>query len=117
MRVVRVITRLNRGGPLRQLEALVPGLARLGVVGPVLTGAVPEREDDGTADLVARGVEVIQVPGLVRGISPWHDWKASRWLRALSAWTLLASQGYHVAAAVPVPTEEASVAPGYAEPS
>ena len=58
MRVVRVITRLNRGGPLRQLEALVPGLARLGVVGPVLTGAVPEGEDDGTADLVARGVEV-----------------------------------------------------------
>lgn len=81
MRVVRVITRLNRGGPLRQLEALVPGLARLGVKGPVLTGEVPPGEDDGTADLARHGVEIVRVPGLVRRISPWHDGRASRWLR------------------------------------
>lgn len=81
MRVVRVITRLNRGGPLRQLEALVPGLARLGVEGPVLTGEVPPGEDDGTADLARHGVEIVRVPGLVRRISPWHDARASRWLR------------------------------------
>jgi glycosyltransferase involved in cell wall biosynthesis len=82
VRVVRVITRLNRGGPLRQLEALVPGLARRGVSGPVWTGAPAAGEEDRSGDLRALGVEVVRVPGLRRGISPPDDLRAFAWMRA-----------------------------------
>jgi glycosyltransferase involved in cell wall biosynthesis len=85
VRVVRVITRLNRGGPLRQLEALVPGLAGLGIDGPVLAGEVPRGEDDGTVDLERAGVRVVSVPGLLRGVSPFADARALRWIRAFLA--------------------------------
>jgi glycosyltransferase involved in cell wall biosynthesis len=82
VRVVRIVTRLNRGGPLRQLQALVPGLARAGVGGPVWTGAPGPGEEDAAADLARLGVEVVRVPGLVRGISPSRDARAWRWMRA-----------------------------------
>jgi len=82
VRVVRVITRLNRGGPLRQLEALVPGLARLGIGGPVLVGEVPRGEDDGTADLARVGAEIVRVPGLRRGVGAFADARALRWILA-----------------------------------
>lgn len=87
MRVVRIVTRLNRGGPLRQLCALVPGLAREGIGGPVLVGEAPHGEEDASGDLRALGVAVERVPGLVRGVSPRDDaaaWRAlRRRLRAL----------------------------------
>ncbi len=77
-RVVRVITRLNRGGPLRQLCALVPALAERGWTGPVLVGHTEGHEPDGVADLAATGAEVIRVPGLGRGLSPGADGRALR---------------------------------------
>ncbi len=84
-RVLRIVTRLNRGGPLRQLQALVPRLARLGWSGPVLAGTVESYEPDGTADLEAVGVRVERVPALRREIHPSRDgkaWKAiRRWIR------------------------------------
>jgi len=43
---------------------LVPGLARLGWVGPVLTGSVPRHEPDGSKDLEATGCVVHRVWGL-----------------------------------------------------
>lgn len=77
-----MITRLNRGGPLRQLQAIVPGLAARGIDGPVLVGAVPDGEDDGTADLLATGARVVRVPGLSRGIDPAADARALDFLVA-----------------------------------
>jgi len=74
--VLRVITRLNRGGPLRQLCALVPGLAQAGWTGPVVTGRVERGESDGSADLEATGVEVIRLRPLQRGIDPSCDPRA-----------------------------------------
>ena len=82
MRVVRIVTRLNRGGPLRQLCALVPGLARRGVTGPVLVGEPAAGEEDASDDLARLGVEIARVPGLARGLAPTHDWRAFRWLLA-----------------------------------
>ena len=82
MRVVRIVTRLNRGGPLRQLCALVPGLARRGVTGPVLVGEPAAGEEDASDDLARLGVEIVRVPGLARGLAPTHDWRAFRWLLA-----------------------------------
>ena len=81
MRVVRVVTRLNRGGPLRQLLALVPGLAAEGIGGPVLVGEPAPGEEDASGELVAAGAQVERVPGLVRGVSPVRDAQAWRWLR------------------------------------
>jgi len=71
--VLRIITRLNRGGPLRQLCALVPGLAALGWGGPVLSGRVERGESDGSCDLEAVGGEVLRVRGLQRGFDPSRD--------------------------------------------
>ena len=81
MRVVRLITRLNRGGPLRQLEALVPGLAREGCHGPVWTGEPADGEQDASGDLARHGVGIERVPGLTRGIDLTRDARAWRWIR------------------------------------
>lgn len=81
MRVVRIVTRLNRGGPHRQLLALVPGLAAAGAVGPVLVGAPGPGEEDVAGELEALGVVVERVPGLARGLAPAADARAWRWLR------------------------------------
>lgn len=80
--VLRIITRLNRGGPLRQLCALVPGLTRLGWEGPVLAGRVGRDEADGTADLEATGATVIPVRSLKRGLDPSSDPRAFKTLLA-----------------------------------
>lgn len=77
-RVLRIITRLNRGGPLRQLCALVPGLAELGWDGPVLAGIPEPTEPDGSEDLRAVGADVIALPELGRGIDPVSDARALR---------------------------------------
>jgi glycosyltransferase involved in cell wall biosynthesis len=74
--VLRIITRLNRGGPLRQLCALVPGLRAHGWEGPVVAGVVPAGEGDGEGDLADTGAELIAVPALQRGIDPIRDGQA-----------------------------------------
>jgi glycosyltransferase involved in cell wall biosynthesis len=72
------VTRLNRGGPLRQLEALVPGLERLGWSGPVLAGRVEPHEPDGAGDLARAGARVVRISSLARGIDPGADARALR---------------------------------------
>ncbi len=71
--VLRFITRLNVGGPLRQLEALCPGLAETHWRGPVIHGRVEPHETDGAHRLRERGVHLISLPGLARGIQPVTD--------------------------------------------
>ena len=82
MRVVRLVTRLNRGGPLRQLEALVPGLLRRGIDGPVWVGEPEPSEEDAADVLRGLGATVEIVPGLKRGIDGVADSRAFRWIRA-----------------------------------
>jgi glycosyltransferase involved in cell wall biosynthesis len=77
-RVLRIVTRLNRGGPLRQLEALVPGLASLGWTGPVLVGEPEPHEEDGAPDLEAQGAAVVRVASLRRGLDVARDARAFR---------------------------------------
>lgn len=81
-KVLRIITRLNRGGPLRQLCALVPALAKLGWRGPVLAGRVPRGESDGSADLESVGGAVVAVGSLGRGIDPSNELRAFKALLA-----------------------------------
>jgi glycosyltransferase involved in cell wall biosynthesis len=82
VRVVRIVTRANRGGPLRQLQALVPGLARAGVEGPVWVGEPAAGETDCADLLRAAGAEVVRVPGLRRAVSPAADARVWRWMRS-----------------------------------
>ncbi len=81
--VLRIITRLNRGGPLRQLCALVPELRKIGWRGVVVTGRAERHEPDGTTALEAEGVRVIRVRALGRGLDPSADPRAMKAVAAL----------------------------------
>lgn len=78
MHVVHVIARLNDGGPVRVLAALLPALADLGWRATVLCGQVGVGERDATDLLVAGGVIVERIPGLGRRLSPGDDLRAFR---------------------------------------
>src|SRR5258706_6458944 len=79
MRIARVLTRLNLGGPARQALASDPLLAARGHTLRLYTGTSGPGEGDLSGDLRARGLDVRRVPGLAPGLHPAGD------LRALAA--------------------------------
>ena len=81
--MLRVIARLNVGGPAIQVINLTKRLAPLGYAPVLLRGQEGARE--GSMDYLARelGVEPVQVAGLQRGLGS-HDLSA---LRAILGWT------------------------------
>lgn len=81
MRIARVLTRLNLGGPARQVLASDPRLVRAGHVLRVFAGSPEPGEGDLFEELAATGVEVVRVPGLARGWSVAGDLRARRFLR------------------------------------
>ena len=81
MRIARVLTRLNLGGPARQVLASDPLLLDRGHEVTVFAGSPEPGEGDLFDQLAERGVPVRRVPGLVRGLSPAKDLYALRWLR------------------------------------
>ncbi|QDV06791.1 Alpha-monoglucosyldiacylglycerol synthase [Planctomycetes bacterium Poly30] len=87
MRIARVLTRLNLGGPARQVLASDPVLRERGHRVVVFTGR-PERGEGDLADqLRAGGIEVREVPGLRRGLGAVlrDDRRARRFLEAAFA--------------------------------
>ena len=86
MRIARILTRLNLGGPARQVLASDPLLVERGHVVRVFAGEPEPGEGDLTAALEAKGVEVVRVPHLARGVNPVKDVMALRFLKkALTA--------------------------------
>ena len=81
MRIARVLTRLNLGGPARQALASDPVLAARGHELRVFAGRPEPGEGDLTEAFGRRGIEVERVPGLARGISPAGDLRALLALR------------------------------------
>lgn len=81
VRLARVLTRMNLGGPARQVLASDPLLAARGFDVRVFTGEPEPGEGDLSAELARRGVEVVRVPGLGRAIRPLRDLFAARALR------------------------------------
>src|SRR2546423_6966458 len=71
LRVLRVVTRLNVGGPARQILALQPKLARRGVSNLLVSGSVEEGEAD-LAELNGFD-DVVRLPGLTRSMTPAGD--------------------------------------------
>ncbi|HEY9283717.1 MAG TPA: glycosyltransferase, partial [Pyrinomonadaceae bacterium] len=84
MKVVRIIARLNVGGPARHVVWLEEGLRRAGLESVLVTGVVPAGEDDMTYFAEARGVRPVVIPEMSREVSPKDAvtvWKLYRLLR------------------------------------
>ncbi|MBL8858260.1 MAG: glycosyltransferase [Planctomycetes bacterium] len=79
MRIARILTRLNLGGPARQALAADPLLAQRGHEVRVFAGTPSKGEGDLFDAFRARGIQVERVPGLARGL------KLAGELRALHA--------------------------------
>ncbi|MEP6568712.1 MAG: glycosyltransferase [Acidobacteriota bacterium] len=69
MKVVRVIARLNMGGPARHVAWLTSATQRAGIASLLVAGVVPPGEDDITDFAVAQGVVPIIIPEMSREIS------------------------------------------------
>jgi len=81
MRVLRIIARLNVGGPARHVVWLSEGLAKEGVETLLVTGTVPPGEDDMSGFAAAHGVTPHVIPSMSRELSPcdaisiWKLWR------------------------------------------
>jgi hypothetical protein len=83
IRVLRVIARLNVGGPALHVSYLTRELDRIGYETTLVAGAIGESE--GSMEWVAEdlGLEPVYLPALQREISPAHDLAAARQLLRL----------------------------------
>jgi len=80
MRIARVLSRLNLGGPARQVEASDPLLVARGHGVRVFCGRPEEGEGDLAPELERLGVDVVRVPGLARGPALFSDLSAATFL-------------------------------------
>ena len=80
VRIARIISRLNLGGPARQILASDPLLTERGHEVRLFAGQ-PEPGEGDLFDAAQReGLDCVRVPGLKRGIAPASDWRARRFL-------------------------------------
>ena len=69
MKIVRIIARLNVGGPARHVTWLTAALSAAGVESVLIAGRVPPGEGDMTYFAKAHGVEPLIIPEMSREIS------------------------------------------------
>ena len=84
MKVVRIIARLNVGGPARHVVWLSAGLRDAGCETVLVSGVVPPGEDDMSYFATEHGVEPLIIPQMSREISPKDAltvWKLYRLLK------------------------------------
>ncbi len=82
LRIARIIARMNLGGPARQILASDPWLAAQGHSVRVFTGVPEPGEGDLFDAALERGIDIVRVPGLSRGLSLSMDFRARSFLRA-----------------------------------
>ena len=80
MRIARILTRLNLGGPARQVQASDPILRERGHEVRLFAGTPEPGEGDLFEEFERDGHDVVRVPHLVRGVSPVRDFRAKRFL-------------------------------------
>ena len=73
VKVLRVIARLNMGGPALHVAYLTEGLAGRGYDTTLVAGSLARGEDSMAFVAEARGVEVVKIDELHREISPLRD--------------------------------------------
>jgi glycosyltransferase involved in cell wall biosynthesis len=83
IRVLRVIARLNVGGPSLHVSYLAEGLASRGYVTTLAAGEISEGEASMAFVAEQRGIDIQPVPELQREVSPLGDSKAVRHLARL----------------------------------
>ncbi len=76
IRVVRVFSRLNIGGPAIHVILLTAGLRSRGYETELIVGNETEREGNMLDLAAAKGVECTRLPGLQREIAPLDDFRA-----------------------------------------
>lgn len=83
VRVLRVIARLNKGGPALHVAYLSAGLEARGYETTLVAGSLARREGSMAYVAERKGVEVVALPDLHREISPLHDLRAAHRLASL----------------------------------
>ena len=83
IRVLRVIARLNVGGPSLHVSYLSEGLADRGYRTTLAAGTISKGEASMAFIAEERGIEVESVPGLQREVSPLKDAEALKCLREI----------------------------------
>jgi glycosyltransferase involved in cell wall biosynthesis len=87
IRVLRVIARLNVGGPALHVTYLTRGLAERGYETTLVAGDVARGEESMAFVAQRAGVSVVQLPGLSRELSPVRDaiaaWRLARIIRSV----------------------------------
>src|SRR5947208_8454506 len=73
VRILRVIARLNMGGPALHVAYLTDGLKKRGYETTLVAGSLARGEDSMAFVADARGVSVIRIDELGREISPLRD--------------------------------------------
>lgn len=73
IRVLRVIARLNMGGPTLNVSYLAKGLEERGYATTLVAGSLARGEDSMAFAAEELGVEVVQIPELHRDLSPIYD--------------------------------------------
>lgn len=85
MKIVRIIARLNVGGPAIHVVLTTHGLERRGHDCTLVVGPVPKNEGSMEYYAAEWDVPFVRIPQLVRPLSPWKDlvalWKVYRVLR------------------------------------
>lgn len=81
IRVLRVIARLNVGGPSLHVSYLTEGLAHRGYATTLAAGTISEGEASMSFVAERRGIEVESIPGLQREVAPLQDLSVVRHLR------------------------------------
>ena len=85
IRVLRVIARLNMGGPALHVTYLAQGLAARGYETTLVAGDVARGEESMAFVADRAGVEIMRLPGLSRELSPVRDavaaWRVARIIR------------------------------------
>jgi glycosyltransferase involved in cell wall biosynthesis len=86
MKVVRIIARLNVGGPAKHVAWLTAATRRFGIESELVAGTVPPGEDDMSYFAAEQGVEPIILSEMSREVSPKDAvtvWKLYRLFRRL----------------------------------
>ena len=83
VRVLRVIARLNKGGPALHVAYLSAGLEERGYETTLVAGSLARGEGSMAYVAERKGVEVVALPDLHREISPLHDLRAAHRLAGL----------------------------------
>src|SRR5262245_19917532 len=85
VRVLRVIARLNVGGPALHVAYLTRGLAERGYETTLVAGDVGRGEESMAFVAEREGIDIVRLPGLSRELSPIHDaaaaWRLARIIR------------------------------------